>query len=144
MCNRGQFVRPVALVLQTAYGNALARGKVHALFFCEQLVCRLPQQPMRVPGRNISVSKSHWSHVIYMNLQGCLCLFYLKPQNIYCLSYWFVFFHVNWFQARELQTLHNLRKLFVQDLTTRVKKVRIHSCHPIYCNPGVHIITKSE
>ncbi|KAF2985028.1 hypothetical protein EK904_012627, partial [Melospiza melodia maxima] len=24
--------------------------------------------------------------------------------------------------ARELQTLHNLRKLFVQDLTTRVKK----------------------
>lgn len=28
------------------------------------------------------------------------------------------------FQSRELQTLHNLRKLFVQDLTTRVKKVR--------------------
>lgn len=28
------------------------------------------------------------------------------------------------FQARELQTLHNLRKLFVQDLTSRVKKVR--------------------
>jgi hypothetical protein len=27
------------------------------------------------------------------------------------------------FQSRELQTLHNLRKLFVQDLTTRVKKV---------------------
>ena len=26
-------------------------------------------------------------------------------------------------QARELQTLHNLRKLFVQDLTSRVKKV---------------------
>uniref|UniRef100_A0A2K6S619 Kinesin-like protein n=1 Tax=Saimiri boliviensis boliviensis TaxID=39432 RepID=A0A2K6S619_SAIBB len=26
------------------------------------------------------------------------------------------------FQSRELQTLHNLRKLFVQDLTTRVKK----------------------
>uniref|UniRef100_A0A452SM72 Kinesin-like protein n=1 Tax=Ursus americanus TaxID=9643 RepID=A0A452SM72_URSAM len=26
------------------------------------------------------------------------------------------------FQARELQTLHNLRKLFVQDVTTRVKK----------------------
>lgn len=26
-------------------------------------------------------------------------------------------------QARELQTLHNLRKLFVQDVTTRVKKV---------------------
>uniref|UniRef100_A0A8C8ERX1 Kinesin-like protein n=1 Tax=Oncorhynchus tshawytscha TaxID=74940 RepID=A0A8C8ERX1_ONCTS len=27
-----------------------------------------------------------------------------------------------YFQARELQTLHNLRKLFVQDLTSRVKK----------------------
>lgn len=26
-------------------------------------------------------------------------------------------------QAKELQTLHNLRRLFVQDLTTRVKKV---------------------
>ncbi|TFJ94981.1 cobalamin (vitamin B12) biosynthesis protein P47K [Platysternon megacephalum] len=25
--------------------------------------------------------------------------------------------------AKELQTLHNLRKLFVQDLATRVKKV---------------------
>lgn len=30
-------------------------------------------------------------------------------------------------QAKELQTLHNLRKLFVQDLTARVKKVaRLH------------------
>lgn len=27
--------------------------------------------------------------------------------------------------AKELQTLHNLRKLFVQDLQTRVKKVRL-------------------
>ncbi len=27
------------------------------------------------------------------------------------------------FKAKELQTLHNLRKLFVQDLATRVKKV---------------------
>lgn len=26
-------------------------------------------------------------------------------------------------QARQLQNLHNLRKMFVQDLTTRVKKV---------------------
>ena len=26
-------------------------------------------------------------------------------------------------QAKELQTLHNLRKLFVQDLQNRVKKV---------------------
>ncbi|CAF87562.1 unnamed protein product, partial [Tetraodon nigroviridis] len=31
--------------------------------------------------------------------------------------------HLLDFQARELQTLHNLRKLFVQDLTSRVKKV---------------------
>ena len=28
--------------------------------------------------------------------------------------------------AKELQTLHNLRKLFVQDLQARVKKVEIH------------------
>lgn len=28
------------------------------------------------------------------------------------------------FQAKELQTLHNLRKLFIQDLTARVKKVK--------------------
>lgn len=27
-------------------------------------------------------------------------------------------------KARELHTLHNLRKLFVQDLSTRVRKVR--------------------
>ena len=27
-------------------------------------------------------------------------------------------------QAKELQTLHNLRKLFVQDLQARVKKVQ--------------------
>lgn len=33
-------------------------------------------------------------------------------------------------QARELQTLHNLRKLFVQDLTTRVKKVKLCSFKP--------------
>ena len=31
-------------------------------------------------------------------------------------------------QAKELQTLHNLRKLFVQDLATRVKKVK-HIVH---------------
>ncbi|MGH0128543.1 UNVERIFIED_CONTAM: hypothetical protein FKN15_040243 [Acipenser sinensis] len=30
--------------------------------------------------------------------------------------------------AKELQTLHNLRKLFVQDLATRVKKVRDFAC----------------
>lgn len=33
------------------------------------------------------------------------------------------FFHYS-LQAKELQTLHNLRKLFVQDLATRVKKVK--------------------
>jgi len=31
--------------------------------------------------------------------------------------------------AKELQTLHNLRKLFVQDLQARVKKVDIHCVH---------------
>lgn len=34
-----------------------------------------------------------------------------------------VFFFLS-FKAKELQTLHNLRKLFVQDLATRVKKVK--------------------
>jgi len=40
--------------------------------------------------------------------------------------------------AKELQTLHNLRKLFVQDLQARVKKVVI-SC--VACNnlPGCYI-----
>lgn len=28
--------------------------------------------------------------------------------------------------AKELQTLHNLRKLFVQDLQSRVKKVSVY------------------
>uniref|UniRef100_A0A672QZ76 Kinesin-like protein n=1 Tax=Sinocyclocheilus grahami TaxID=75366 RepID=A0A672QZ76_SINGR len=36
--------------------------------------------------------------------------------------------------ARELQTLHNLRKLFVQDLTTRVKKVSSHVSRGILLN----------
>lgn len=50
--------------------------------------------------------------------------------NLSMMSYWPVVFPVICFQARELQTLHNLRKLFVQDLTTRVKKVRIYSFEP--------------
>uniref|UniRef100_A0A8D3BRD7 Kinesin-like protein n=1 Tax=Scophthalmus maximus TaxID=52904 RepID=A0A8D3BRD7_SCOMX len=40
--------------------------------------------------------------------------------------------------ARELQTLHNLRKLFVQDLTSRVKKVSISNlslCHLLSVSP---------
>jgi kinesin family member 5 len=31
--------------------------------------------------------------------------------------------------AKELQTLHNLRKLFVQDLQARLKKVSSYCCH---------------
>lgn len=39
-------------------------------------------------------------------------------------------------QARELQTLHNLRRLFVQDLATRIKKVkRLGSVGHYHCNP---------
>lgn len=38
-------------------------------------------------------------------------------------------------QAKELQTLHNLRKLFVQDLTTRVKKVHDLSLGCVHVNP---------
>lgn len=44
-------------------------------------------------------------------------IFFITPPHhncSVCPSIW---------KARELQTLHNLRKLFVQDLTTRVKKV---------------------
>uniref|UniRef100_A0A3B5A8W3 Kinesin-like protein n=1 Tax=Stegastes partitus TaxID=144197 RepID=A0A3B5A8W3_9TELE len=36
--------------------------------------------------------------------------------------------------AKELQTLHNLRKLFVQDLTTRVKKSAELDCEEGLCN----------
>lgn len=49
------------------------------------------------------------------NFQGEMVTWYLAAPDL------FVFYHS--FQARELQTLHNLRKLFVQDVTTRVKKV---------------------
>lgn len=39
-------------------------------------------------------------------------------------------------QAKELQTLHNLRKLFIQDLTTRVKKARwFQDIKPIFLSP---------
>lgn len=46
-----------------------------------------------------------------------------------------VFYH--YFQARELQTLHNLRKLFVQDVTTRVKKVSVTLAWAL---PGPHLV----
>uniref|UniRef100_A0A8C3R9B6 Kinesin-like protein n=1 Tax=Cyanoderma ruficeps TaxID=181631 RepID=A0A8C3R9B6_9PASS len=51
----------------------------------------------------------------------------MKLENIYyvlviCGVFLKLLFCYFLFQARELQTLHNLRKLFVQDLTTRVKK----------------------
>ena len=38
--------------------------------------------------------------------------------------------------AKELQTLHNLRKLFVQDLQNRVKKVIIYKKIQIYYGPN--------
>lgn len=38
-------------------------------------------------------------------------------------------FSVRTQKARELHTLHNLRKLFVQDLSTRVRKVRLRPSH---------------
>uniref|UniRef100_A0A8C4FEZ6 Kinesin-like protein n=1 Tax=Dicentrarchus labrax TaxID=13489 RepID=A0A8C4FEZ6_DICLA len=43
-------------------------------------------------------------------------------RNIDNLELSLTYFHLSVLQARELQTLHNLRKLFVQDLTSRVKK----------------------
>lgn len=57
-------------------------------------------------------------------------------------------------QAKELQTLHNLRKLFVQDLATRVKKVNIkiyrwinlHCVHLLFYNAHgeKHYTNKTE
>jgi hypothetical protein len=35
--------------------------------------------------------------------------------------------------AKELQTLHNLRKLFVQDLQARIKKVCVNFKKYIFC-----------
>uniref|UniRef100_A0A8C4NJI8 Kinesin-like protein n=1 Tax=Dicentrarchus labrax TaxID=13489 RepID=A0A8C4NJI8_DICLA len=52
-------------------------------------------------------------------LSVLLCNFSLPSQN---LELSLTYFHLSVLQARELQTLHNLRKLFVQDLTSRVKK----------------------
>uniref|UniRef100_A0A8C4HEI3 Kinesin-like protein n=1 Tax=Dicentrarchus labrax TaxID=13489 RepID=A0A8C4HEI3_DICLA len=49
-----------------------------------------------------------------------------KSRKLHELTYFFSFVsyidYFLFFKAKELQTLHNLRKLFVQDLATRVKK----------------------
>ena len=45
-----------------------------------------------------------------------------------CVSVYLMSTSISLHQARELQTLHNLRRLFVQDLNTRVKRVR--ETHP--------------
>lgn len=45
------------------------------------------------------------------------------PKHILCFFSIILVMHCL-FQAKELQTLHNLRKLFVQDLQARVKKVQ--------------------
>ncbi|XP_050922040.1 uncharacterized protein LOC127139144 isoform X1 [Lates calcarifer] len=52
-------------------------------------------------------------------LQSSACL----PHLLTIIITFFLFF-----QAKELQTLHNLRKLFVLDLTTRVKKSAEMDC----------------
>lgn len=41
--------------------------------------------------------------------------------------------------AKELQTLHNLRKLFVQDLQARVKKVHLPTACITNCNKKTEI-----
>lgn len=64
-------------------------------------------------------------HTCCVSLSACpvvLSNLYLNSQCPH-LSSW-PCLHLSVPQARELQTLHNLRKLFVQDLTSRVKKVR--------------------
>lgn len=42
----------------------------------------------------------------------------------YIQIFFFIIVFLSLLKAKELQTLHNLRKLFVQDLATRVKKVK--------------------
>uniref|UniRef100_A0A8C2N7Q8 Kinesin-like protein n=1 Tax=Capra hircus TaxID=9925 RepID=A0A8C2N7Q8_CAPHI len=46
----------------------------------------------------------------------------MKLEKLFCVPSLKWCFNDLLFQSRELQTLHNLRKLFVQDLTARVKK----------------------
>lgn len=54
----------------------------------------------------------------------CFTLFHITFVSLYAELFSSLPLLFSVLQARELQTLHNLRKLFVQDLTSRVKKVR--------------------
>lgn len=56
--------------------------------------------------------------MIVQSIHSALFLFF----SIYIFLFIIVFLSL--LKAKELQTLHNLRKLFVQDLATRVKKVK--------------------
>ena len=44
-----------------------------------------------------------------------------------CVSNSYIIYGLCLLQMKELQTLHNLKKLFVQDLQNRVKKVQIQA-----------------
>lgn len=127
--NRCDLFSEVALVLQTAHVDALAGGRACALALCECLnwaartanACTSRQEHLY---RQITLK----SYEVLLSTSEVVC-FGFNPK-LSTMSYWPVVFPVICFQARELQTLHNLRKLFVQDLTTRVKKVRIYSFEP--------------
>lgn len=41
---------------------------------------------------------------------------------------------------KELQTLHNLRRLFIQDLNCRIKKVRVSSLFMCFVNDNLYIL----
>lgn len=74
------------------------------------------------------VSKIYTSTCEHCSVSSLLCHLSVSSSSCstFVLTYRAVlltFFPISVLQARELQTLHNLRKLFVQDLTSRVKKV---------------------
>uniref|UniRef100_A0AAR2IL76 Kinesin-like protein n=1 Tax=Pygocentrus nattereri TaxID=42514 RepID=A0AAR2IL76_PYGNA len=94
--------------LEDSYDKALRRPAAHREPRQTQL-SRLRDEINEKQRLIDELTESVTSHLLSLCLclPVCLCIFFS------CLAD---------DQARELQTLHNLRKLFVQDLTTRVKK----------------------
>lgn len=82
------------------------------MWFCSVMQDRREQARQDLKGLEETVV-SLSAATVYSQLSSTLAVSYSDS---------FIFFLT--FKAKELQTLHNLRKLFVQDLATRVKKVK--------------------